>query len=542
MALLPGPSDEFPVQWKSPADAELSWNNDRMHAPDVMTPLRFDLFFEPFFRGFGADSPVEYRSLLVNYYVYSTQVRDSAADGPQTESSIDEVLEELTQAAAGWRDEIIPEVLRHIDHYRLTDFDALADGELANEVDELNELRVRQGQLHTMAVMPWAQATDLLIDTYLELTGKDEVTGVRLVQGYGSKSVEAGQALWRLSRLAASIPAVREPLLEVTTQTAMDCLRELERSVGARPFLDALSEFLDEYGWRSDLFELSAPTWVEDPTIALCQLRSYLEMEDYEPIEELGRLGEEREAAIRETLGSLDSRGRSRLEAVLKVASDLAPVQEDHNFYIDQRLALMPRRLILAVGRRLTSSGVLNEPEDIFYLHAAEVRAALQGADNSDIDLAIQRKQEMARWAQVAPPPFIGAQPPPQDDSSESKALDRFFGKRHVKGDQPNLLTGNGGSAGVKRGPAQVLLSLAEVDRLRPGDVLVARTTMPPWTPLFAVASAIVVETGGILSHAAVTAREYGIPAVLGVDDATQIIRDGQLLEVDGTKGEVRII
>ena len=542
MTVAPGTSDEFPVHWEYPADAELSWNYDRMHAPDVMTPLGFDLFFEPFFRGFGADSPVNFRALLVNYYVYHTQVQDASADGPQTEGSFDETLKRLASAAVRWRDEIIPEVLRHIDHYRLTDFDALADGELADEVDELRELRVRQGHLHTMAVMPWSQATDLLIDTYLELTGKDEVAGVRLVQGYGSKSVEAGQALWRLSRLAASIPSVRESLLEVDTQTAMDCLRELERSVGARPFLDALSEFLDEYGWRSDLFELAESTWAEDPTIPLCQLRAYLEMEDYEPIEELRRLGDEREVAIRETLGSLDSQGRSRLEAVLKVASDLAPVQEDHNFYIDQRLALMPRRLILAVGRRLTSSGVLNEPDDIFYLHAAEVHAALQGGDNSYVALVHRRKQEMAHWAQITPPPSIGAQPPPQAESSEAKVSDRFFGKRHVRGDQPDLLTGNGGSAGVKRGPARVLLSLAEVDRLRPGDVLVARTTMPPWTPLFAVASAIVVETGGILSHAAVTAREYGIPAVLGVDDATQIIRDGQLLEVDGSKGEVRII
>ena len=85
-------------------------------------------------------------------------------------------------------------------------------------------------------------------------------------------------------------------------------------------------------------------------------------------------------------------------------------------------------------------------------------------------------------------------------------------------------------------------MSLHEVDRLRKGDILIARTTMPPWTPLFAVASAIVVETGGILSHAAITAREYGIPAVLGVKDATTIIRDGQLLEVDGSRGRVRIV
>ena len=85
-------------------------------------------------------------------------------------------------------------------------------------------------------------------------------------------------------------------------------------------------------------------------------------------------------------------------------------------------------------------------------------------------------------------------------------------------------------------------MNLSEAERVNKGDILIARTTMPPWTPLFAVANAIVVETGGILSHAAVTAREYGIPAVLGIANATRVIRDGQLIEVDGTNGTVRIL
>lgn len=85
-------------------------------------------------------------------------------------------------------------------------------------------------------------------------------------------------------------------------------------------------------------------------------------------------------------------------------------------------------------------------------------------------------------------------------------------------------------------------MNLDQAAKLKRGDVLVARTTMPAWTPLFGVASAIVVETGGVLSHAAVTAREYGIPAVLGVANATSIFRDGQMLEVSGTDGRVRIL
>jgi pyruvate,water dikinase len=226
------------------------------------------------------------------------------------------------------------------------------------------------------------------------------------------------------------------------------------------------------------------------------------------------------------------------MEAVLNVATELAPILEDHNFYIDQRLATMPRRLVLAVGRRLVSRGILNDPADVFYLHAGEVRSALESEADDYTQIVGTRKQEMARWAQVTPPPFIGAPPPP----SHAQPWQRFWGSHQLHSDQPNVLPGNGGSAGVARGPARVLLNLGEAHRLRRGDVLVARTTMPPWTPLFAVASALVVETGGILSHAAVAAREYGLPAVLGVTDATRLIRDGQLLEVDGSTGTVRIL
>jgi phosphoenolpyruvate synthase/pyruvate phosphate dikinase len=138
----------------------------------------------------------------------------------------------------------------------------------------------------------------------------------------------------------------------------------------------------------------------------------------------------------------------------------------------------------------------------------------------------------MARWAKETPPPWIGAPPP---ERAPRAPIDRAE-------PVPGELHGTGASAGIARGPARVLMSLDESDRLAPGDVLVARTTMPAWTPLFAVAAALVTEVGGMLSHPAVTAREYGLPAVLNVADATRTIRDGQLVEVDGTTGVVRIV
>ena len=530
-------SDAFPVRWDDPADAGRSWNYDRMHAPDVMSPLGFDLFFGPFFEGFGAGRDAVYRAHLANYYVYHHVGAADHTEQPATAASAGAGPADLASAGAYWRDEILPEVQRLTDYYLETDFDAMSDAVLAAELEKLREVRIRQGTLHTIAMRPWGVAMNMLVDTYCQLTGGDELGAVRLIQGYGNKSVEAGRELWRLAQLASSIPAVGSRLADVTADTALTTLDEIRQQSEATPFLERLSEFLDGYGWRSDLFELSTPTWREDPTIPLCQLRAYMEMERYDPDREQERLVRERDEALAEALSDLAPRLGTALQRAVNTAAELAPVLEDHNFFIDQRLGLAPRRLLLAVGRRLVSRDLLDGASDVFYLYRTEVEAALRSHGGDYRTLVKTRAEEMELWSRKTPPATIGA---PGESTIGQQG--RFFGFRRAGSDGPNTLTGNAASAGLGRGPARVIPSLAQADRLKQGDVLVARTTMPAWTPLFAVVSAIVVETGGILSHAAVTAREYGTPAVLGVENATRTIRDGQLLEVDGNRGTVRIL
>jgi pyruvate,water dikinase len=127
-----------------------------------------------------------------------------------------------------------------------------------------------------------------------------------------------------------------------------------------------------------------------------------------------------------------------------------------------------------------------------------------------------------------------------------SKAMGKFFGPPPQppgpEGTPPGLIKGQAGSPGKARGVARLVRSLDDAARLGRGEVLVAETTAPPWTPLFATAAAVVTDTGGILSHCAVVAREYNIPAVVGVGMATALIRDGQTVEVDGDAGLVRIV
>src|SRR3990172_8227156 len=191
---------EFPVTFDDPVDAALTWRPDKMHSPDVATPLGFDLMTRPFVGGFGM-----LRATYHNYYVFYTRM----GPPPTRAGSAWGALGAVIEGGRRWGEEILPEVQGYDRRYRETDFDAMTEVELVAELDGLVRVRTRCGQLHTMATFPWWVGMENLIETYRELTGGDDLGAVRLVQGYGNKSVDAGEALWRVSRLAASIPQGR---------------------------------------------------------------------------------------------------------------------------------------------------------------------------------------------------------------------------------------------------------------------------------------------------------------------------------------------
>jgi pyruvate,water dikinase len=233
---------------------------------------------------------------------------------------------------------------------------------------------------------------------------------------------------------------------------------------------------------------------------------------------------------------------------MLGFARQAAFLQEEHNFYIDQRGIALLRLFYLRVGNRLAEAGLLAAPDDVFMLTIDEVRGIVAGAGGAETaeetrQLVWVRRDEMETARGLTPPPFIGVPPagPPPGNNPMERAMGRFFGGPPQVADAPNQLKGSAGSRGVATGPARVARTLAEASSLLPGEVLVAITTMPPWTPLFGVAAAVVTETGGPLSHCAIVAREYGIPAVVGAHGATRVITTGQRITVDGGRGIVTI-
>lgn len=330
-------------------------------------------------------------------------------------------------------------------------------------------------------------------------------------------------------------------------------MASLELSQEGGEFLTRLRAYLGEYGKRSDtIIELADPSWIEDPTIAINNLKAYLSDDAEDPQTHWNQLVVEREqfvADARERLAGYPEAVRGQFEMFMMAGQDGQRIQEDHNWWIDQRGTHAVRQVVLEIGRRIAAARVIEDSNDVFYLDGDEIRATMRTLSAGQVSgdhkvVANERRADMDRWKNVKPPQALGTDPGPPPENATSRAIRRFFGGPPPAQDQerPDVLKGIPGSPGKTSGVARVILHLGDAGRLERGDILVTATTNPPWTPLFATAGGIVTDTGGPLSHCAIVAREYGLPAVVGTGTGTDFIKDGQMIEVDGNKGEIRVL
>ena len=235
-------------------------------------------------------------------------------------------------------------------------------------------------------------------------------------------------------------------------------------------------------------------------------------------------------------------RGRSARSGsrLLRAAQQATVLSEDHAYWIDLCGLYQARRVVVEVGRRLAEAGAITVAADVVYLTLDEVREALEGrpARNAPA-LVAARKAEMEYFRTITPPPAIGNAPPDPRTTTRSAARWRSsWACRLQRRRRLESCWASAGSPGTVRGIARVVLSLADAGKLQPGDILVTEYTGPWWTPLFGVAGGLVTDFGGVLSHCAIVAREFGIPAVVGTGTATTTLLDGQFIEVDGDQGD----
>jgi pyruvate,water dikinase len=526
---------DFPVAWEQPDDARMFWQLERLHFADPMAAMDYAFMADAHLQlnwAFGQYGlPDRYHFRLFNHrWFYAIapvdappeQLQAMSERGGANVSGAADRLETL------WNDEWQPEVRQHLAFWEAFDLAGADLATLLAHVDETVARFRRCWQIHFLQTLPVYVAMSSLEELCRDLFGDQSALGpYRLTQGLGNATFESGCALWRLSRRALATPAVRRILEE---RGAWEVPTALEATAVGRAFLGELRAYLDLWGKRGDKMGISYPSWIEDPSPAITQLKDYVARPDRD-IEARGRLSGY-PAAVRE-----------RFETALRAAQIATVISEDHNYLIDFQCSYEVRRVLLELGARLAASGALDAQGDVFYLSPDELwvtAAALSAMVQRTV--VAERRASIARARLVMAPRTLGTVPdgPPPDDPV-ALAVGKFFGAPPPPTTEPGVLRGHPGSPGRAHGPAKVIRSLAEAAKLRPGDVLVAESTAPSWTPLFATVAAVVTDTGGVLSHCAVVAREYGVPAVVGTATATELIRDGQILEVDGDAGLVRI-
>ncbi len=538
----------FPVQWPDPAMESLYWTWDQEHFPHPVTPLTATMespaFAEGASRGFQAVGiPMNLRHFTANGYTYLSMefLEETLTFPPPWWPRVEaEFLRRAPVLRQTWEQEYLPEV--QAVNRRLLDFDYAGAGtpELLSFIDQTRQLRARMWDIHMQAVIPVIGAARRFAEVYEQLLGKPAGNEpYLLLQGFENKTVESGKALWQLSRRALAVPAVAKLIAETPLAQLP---KALQGSAEGRAFWEEFQRYLEEYGRRSDAFELSDPAWAEDPAVPLAALQDYLEAPDHaDPALKERLCSEERERLLEETLARLDGHeAKPIFQMMLGVSQQYLPIQENHNFYIDQMNTVLTRRPLLELARRLAAAGVIADRDEVFYLTYEELRPAIVEPKPRDWEaLVAERRAERARWAAVVPPRELGT--PLPEVLRDNPITSSFFGKRPEPSQDPKVITGTGASGGTITATARIVRTLAEAHKLQPGDVLVCEMTMPAWTPLFATVSAVVADSGGVLSHCAIVAREYRIPCVVGTHVGTQALKDGQRITVDGAQGIVRI-
>jgi pyruvate,water dikinase len=549
---IPVPAN-FPVRWKRPDDERLFWQIDRMHFPDPMTPMDFALMsaaheqFTWAFASYGI--PLAFSSRHLNYRWYlsvNPTVTDPALLLSQMQTGLENLSATMTRLGSLWNDAWLPEVKEHLAFWDGFDLTSALMADLLIHFEETLKRHNRVWQIHFLQTFPVYMAMSAFEDLYQDLFNSDNgLSAYQLMQGLPNKTVEMGRALWQLSRTVLASPTLR-----ATFDEAADPLLALAQTPEGQAFLTDFETFLDEHGRRGEQLGVSHMTWREDPSQAIAHLREYINQPDFDFDAQQSALAAEREEATAIARARLAGYPRTiieQFEAMLAAAQQATIISEDHNAYIDFGAIDRVRQVLLEFGRRFTRAGIIAAPQDIFMLTPAELRCTSERLFEIDRTVLVaRRKAEMERSRRITPPPALGTLPaaPPPDDPL-SRAIGKFFGlpaAEPERTDDALVIHGSSGSSGKVSGIARVILTLDDAGRLAEGDILVAPTTAPAWTPLFATAAAIVTDTGGVLSHSAVVAREYRIPAVVGTGIGTTVIQDGDLIEVDGNAGTVSIV
>ncbi|KQR80082.1 phosphoenolpyruvate synthase [Arthrobacter sp. Leaf337] len=562
---LPEPAADVPAEWPVPYPKGLYFRASIVEQmPDPLSPLFADLIDGSVSRSLsglmntalGPNSLREgdVRFPTVNgyaYYYYRTwpMLRMTGRTVPALGALF---RGKAHMGIAGWRDYSHPRYERIIKDWSVKPPTELDGGQLLAGAQALLDA----GTVYYTAVqsiIPLADMSELSFRAFYKGVRRDgDPPAQAFLLGFDSEPIRAEKSLYDLAGWARSDPSLVSALLECTTAELAECLRTGSAPAGVDDVLwqewrFTFREHLALYGHAVYNLDFATPVPADDPSAQLETVRFYLRGQGTDPHERQRQLTERRGELMSEMAARLGPRRRALFFRLLKWAQETAPVREDALADVGLAWPLL-RRMLLELGRRLVSSGVIAAPDDVFWLRFQELQSAVEfglaetdagvslaGASRPVRAAAVEKRRMLWRGQAKAVAPQMLPQKPWMEKAFGSMMP---AGPQHQPGD---VIKGAGASSGRVTATARVLRGPEDFGRMQPGEVLVARMTTPAW-PLFAMASAVVTDVGGPLSHSSIVAREYGIPAVLGTGVATQRLAGGQQATVDGDAGTVTIV
>jgi phosphohistidine swiveling domain-containing protein len=534
--------DEFVVEWADPEDAKLTWRRDDAHHTGVLTPLSIEYTRNG--AGYGVAKrdetlgpPVRMRFEAFNGRMY-TSTKPLRAPDEMARYQKEAVARRRRLARhirRDWDERYRPELDEHYAWMAALEIQSLSRDEAAAAWDELWRRHRRAWVIHMLVTAGSYTVMDELSQTFQELVGGPAADAFAITQGLAPTLQGLERDLADLASAAARSPAASEAIARRAPMAEL-------RTADPR-FARELDAFLDVHGDAGASAEgLGTASWRDDPALLVATIAQRIAQTGEDPDARLLRIRAHADAIVRRAREALADRpaDRERFEEVLAAAVSAGPLTEEHNYWLDRRNQANVGRSARRFGERLVREGALDDQESIFLLYVPEVREALREPHDLS-ELIARRSLQQRSWKRMRSPETIGAPPPSAGLGSGTTmvALGHLLYK--VEQDDPaRTLRGVGASAGIARGQARLVRDLAEFPRFRRGDVLVCQSSNVSWIPLFTIAGAVITEVGGALSHAAVVAREFGVPAVVGTGVAVSTLVDGEMVEVDGSAGVVR--
>lgn len=561
--------EEFPIQWEE-GERELFWIFDDLHCPNPISPMFFDiggwwLTCDHMFRRFGTPFASDWIAKNINGYLYTAAIpADPSLRAEATEYQSryvprvprDPTYPQQIGAYMGavlpyyaqnfldwWRERLRPEMDRnfaYLDNYNTGQANLV---ELAVLLEDAIDIHDRHWKIHWMLNFAQFSSTLDLNATIEQVKGTvDPSLGGRLQSSIEDRNWDSIEALWKIKE---EIKGDAELAQAFQGETAGDITRNLKNSErGRRLISERLEPYQQEFGYKAIWsHEFAFPTWKENPVPIIEVVRGYLET-DYNYPKTIAAVKEDLDKAVHELMDGVPAgEGREKLQRSLDLSLRMNPLTPDHHFYIDQGTNARLRMVLIAIGKKLVEADLIDDPEDVMFLHYNELRLLMTNPAAVDARTLIShRRDEYEQAYQVRPREWVGT----ATKTALAFPYNALWGFPEKFYREPPKKTGEvkglAASPGVIEGLARNVASLEQFDQVKEGEILVCRMTNPAWVVLFTKIVGLVTDAGGVTSHPAVVSREFGIPAVVGTSNSTERIKTGDRIRVNGSTGIVEVL